>query len=473
MTQKVPVDKLQIGMYVAALDRDWSDVPFKPPFELQAFTISSDADIAEVKKHCEYVHVDLTLSSHAKGKTVATEALELQSVPGSPAVSASSSASAKQDSSAQLDSGESRARILYREQRYDGDGGTAPVNAELHDNGTTVSEEVTPVEASSAGDVVYPDLVPVEVEIETAREIIGDTEAVFKRVAKDIKDGEKIDTAAVKKNVETLVQSVVRNPDALSWLTRLKQQDGYTYSHAMAVCVLALTIGRHLGLPVNAMHDLGVGALLQDVGKLRIPTELLEKVNDLNESERFTISRHVDLSLNLLESSPDFPPTAIDIVKHHHERFDGTGYPEGLQGDSISPFAVIAGMADTYEAMTNRRPYRPALNSYEALGELYQMRDKLFPKAMVENLINCVGVFPVGSFVELNTLHIGVVIGRNQVKQLKPKVMVLLDPDGRKLPTSPTVDLAAQKLGDPSIPSRILRVVDPKDYGVDPRDFFV
>jgi len=130
-------------------------------------------------------------------------------------------------------------------------------------------------------------------------------------------------------------------------------------------------------------------------------------------------------------------------------------------------------MADTYEAMTNRRPYRPALNSYEALGELYQMRDKLFPKAMIENLIQCVGAFPVGSFVELNTHHVGVVIGRNQIKQLKPKVMVLLDPNGRRLPTSPTVDLAVQKPGDPSIPSQILRVVDPSEFGMDPREFFV
>ncbi len=470
MTQKVPVDKLQVGMYVAALDRDWSDVPFKPPFELQAFSIASDADISEIKKHCKFVYVDLSLSSHAGRSALTPEALSLEAK--------TSDSSSRTPAAAPNEPGD-RARVLYREQRYEGDGGPDPVKGDtLGDSPAAhrqspVAKDRNDGQDTSTGEVVYPDLVPVEIELETAREIIGDTEAVFQKVADDIKGGEQIDAAAVKKNVETLVQSVVRNPDALSWLTRLKQQDGYTYSHAMAVCVLALTIGRHLGLPVDAMHDLGVGALLQDVGKLRIPTELLEKADDLTESERFTISRHVDLSLNLLASSPDFPQNSINIVKHHHERFDGTGYPDGLQGDAISPFAVIAGMADTYEAMTNRRPYRPALNSYEALGELYQMRDKLFPKAMIENLIQCVGVFPVGSFVELNTLHVGVVIGRNQIKQLKPKVMVLLDPKGRKLPTSPTVDLAAQQLGDPSIPSRILRVVDPKEFGMDPRDFFV
>jgi|GEM_PF-1988519 len=266
MTQKTPVDQLQIGMYVAALDRAWSDVPFKPPFELQAFTIASDADIAEVQKYCEYVLVDMSLSRHAGAKTAVPQTLTVES--GSESIPNATAGAAPPDT----EDADRRARILYREQRYEGDGGADnPVHGNVSTGVVLDESDEDANVATTDGDVVYPDLVPVEVELENAREVIGDTEAVFQKVADNIKGGEQIDTAAVKKNVETLVQSVVRNPDALSWLTRLKQQDGYTYSHAMAVCVLALTIGRHLGLPVNAMHDLGIGALtnpsdLQSVG---------------------------------------------------------------------------------------------------------------------------------------------------------------------------------------------------------------
>jgi len=205
--------------------------PFKPPFELQAFTIASDADIAEVQKYCEYVLVDMSLSRHAGAKTAVTQTLSVEPTNSSESSSSGGSATV----SGRPDDADARARILYREQRYEGDG-TADnsAHADVAAGAQSVESDEDASTENAGGDVVYPDLVPVEVELESAREIIGDTEAVFQKVADNIKGGEQIDTAAVKKNVETLVQSVVRNPDALSWLTRLKQQDGYTYSHAMA-----------------------------------------------------------------------------------------------------------------------------------------------------------------------------------------------------------------------------------------------
>lgn len=463
MSQKVPVNSLRVGMHVSALDRAWTDVPFEPPFELQAFTIANQAEIAKIQQYCEYVYVDAALSrgmSKDKKEKSAEQKLG-QKAP-------------RELVTAQDEYADPRLRVRYRQQRYEksDDDDRIVKQARLAD---IDNDETTSAAGASGGkdkDLAYPDLVSVEEEMETAREILADSEIVFNKVAKDIKDGRPIDGAAIKKNVESLVQSVVRNPDALSWLTKLKQLDGYTYSHSMAVCVLSLTIGRHLGLQIELLNDLGMGALFQDIGKLRIPAQLLEKQEPLEMNERQTIARHVELSVGLLKNGTDFPSAALEIVRTHHERYDGSGYPAGLKADAISPLGTIAGIADTYEAMINIRPYRPALNSFEALTELYEMRDKLFATAMIENLIQCVGVFPIGCFVELNTRHIGVVVSRNRIHQLKPRVMVLIDPKGNKLPTSPTVDLAAQNQSETSIPNKILRVVDAEEFDIDPRQFF-
>ncbi|MDH3639706.1 MAG: HD-GYP domain-containing protein, partial [Gammaproteobacteria bacterium] len=319
---------------------------------------------------------------------------------------------------------------------------------------------------------VYSDQCSMEEELSIAQQIATDTETIYRRVLKDIGSGRGIDAKAVAQTVQGLVESVIRNPDALTWLVRLKSRRHYTYSHSMAVCVLALALGRFLGLSKTDLQAIGMGTLLQDIGKLHVPRLLLDKSEKLTSVEKKIISEHVDAGVKMLKETDHIPMEVLDIVKSHHERYDGSGYPHAMHGDMISPFSAIAGMADTYEAMTSQRPYRNALTSLEALTVMYAMRDKAFPAAMIEHLIHCVGVFPVGSFVLLNTGSVGVVISRNRLQQLKPKVLPILDAQGDRVPHAETIDLAEQPADNEDLPWKITRVVDPEDYSLDPAEFF-
>ncbi len=412
--KKVYVGDLEPGVYVVELDRPWTEIPFKPPFDIQGFLIGSLEDLEEVRRFCRYVYIDLRL-----GKDVKTSAWE------------------------------------------EGEQETERAASYLH---------IPQVDLRRP---VYPDKNTVENELSAAREIIKDTRQVYSKILDDIVTGKSIDAVSVQKVIGSMVESIVRNPDALTWLSRLKGRDVYTYAHSIAVCVLALTFGRYLGIPEYDLRMLGIGTLLQDIGKLKLPKELLEKSEDLIEEEYELLKKHVDASVEIMRKQSSFPEEAIEIVYCHHERYDAGGYPRGLKGDRIGILCSVAGIVDTYEAMTNERPYRPARTSYEALMTLYGQRNNAFHAAIVEHLTQCIGIFPVGSFVELNTAEVGVVVSRNRVHQLKPKIIIILDPDRQRLKSPTTINLADQAMQENTKPWRITRAVDPKTVGIDTAEFFL
>ena len=438
MKEKLLVKDLKIGMYVVGLDRPWSEMPFESPFELQGFTVRSAEEITKIKKYCSYVYVDRELEERpGQKKKVIRSAMSTAAIPV-----------------------QSRPAML----------GSMDVSG----NAANVRVDKTPsVFHAKLEEPVYEDKRTVEEELRSAREILSDTKEVYEKVINEIRSGRKIDASAVKKNVDTLVESVVRNPDAATWLVRLKRRDDYTYAHSMEVCVLALAVGRFLGLPTSDLRSLGAAALLQDIGIIHLPRDLLNKKGDLNDRERTMIETHVDASLAMLKDSGGFPQEVLEIVHLHHERYNGKGYPRQLRGKEIHMLGTISGMADTYSAVTNHRPYRNAITSFEALMYLFENREKFFSTAMVENLIQCVGIFPVGSFVLMNTGQIGVVVARHRVHQLKPRVMVLLDSEGNRIDRAHTVDLSVQT-PDPENEAAwcITKVVDPKQFGLDRTQFF-
>ena len=423
---------------MVGLDRPWSELPFEPPFDLQGFTVRSAEEIEKVKKYCSYVYVDRTLEDRPGKKTRPQPTL-----------------------------------FPAAEQQVDTSrmGTPSPLNSKSPQH---VNVAKTPfVFQTKLAEPTYTDTTTVEEELRSAREILSDTKEIYQKVINDIHAGRNLDAPAVKANVNSLVESVVRNPDAATWLVRLKRRDDYTYSHSMEVCVLALALGRFLGLPTNDLRTLGVGSLLQDIGKIHLPKDLLDKKGTLNGRERALVETHVDASVAMLRGSGEFSAEVIDITQTHHERHNGKGYPVGLKANEITLLSTISGMADTYTAVTNYRPYRDAITSFEALMYLYEERDKLFSAAMVENLIQCIGIFPVGSFVLLNNKQIGVVVARHRVQQLKPRVMVLLDADGNRIDRPLTVDLASQETQDDgSLSWHITKVVDPKQFGLDRDQFF-
>ena len=177
--------------------------------------------------------------------------------------------------------------------------------------------------------------------------------------------------------------------------------------------------------------------------------------------------------MELVEKSKLFPLQVIQIIHCHHERYDGSGYPQKLSENDIPLLATIAGLVDCYQAGTSARPYRKAKTSFAMLMELYGERDRGFPGAVIEQFIQCIGIFPIGSFVQLNTREVGVVVQRNQIQQLKPRVMILISPKGKRIPKPETIDLSAQYLEEGQTPRGIVQVVDPAKYKLDPGEFFV
>ncbi len=412
MKNKVSINDLKLGMYVVELDRPWESVPFESPFDLQGFTITTVDEIVRLQELCRYVYIDPELGVGA-------------------------------------------ARYLSEEHNLTELGGLVKKTA-----------DALPLQD------FYPEQVTVEEELNRAQEILEDSRAVYDKVIQDIQAGNVTDTKAVKNVVNSLVESVLRNPAATAWLVRLKHRDAASYSHAISVCVMALTLGRFLGLPKKDLETLGVAALLQDLGKVKLPQELLSKVGELNRKEREALKTHVDISVLLVNSMEDVSNKVANIVASHHERFDGSGYPRKFSRSQIDTLAAIAGLVDSYEAMTSERPYRKAKTSFQALMELYEERDKTFPGGLVEQFIQCIGIFPVGSFVELNSGEIGVVVSRNRVQQLKPRVMILVDPSGEKMSQPQAIDLAAQYLVPAKTPRIITKIVEPEQYDLDASQFF-
>ncbi len=411
MKWKVSTRDLKLGMYVVELDRPWVEAPFEPPFDIQGFTLRTVEHLEKVKQICRYVYIDPDIG-------VAADRYLPEYV-----------------------GPETIARIL---------------------------DSVPP----RSGGLVYEDTLPVEQEMSAARQILNDASDVYDHMVADIQAGRAIDTQSVKKVVGALVESVLRNPAAVSWLVQLKHKDESAYSQSISVAVLAATVGRFLGLAKDELETLSTAALLMDIGKIHLPAKLLAKPARFTHAERDTMRKHVNFSVAMLLSAGGFGRRIMEIVASHHERYDGGGYPRRLSGGQIDVGMAIAGLSDTYVAMTSKRPYRAALTSFEALMELYQERDRAFPGAVVEQFIQCIGIFPVGSFVQLNTKEVGIVVHRNRVQQLKPKVMILVGPAGARVSPPQTIDLAAQYLPPGATPRTVARVVDPHHFELDPTEFF-
>lgn len=321
--------------------------------------------------------------------------------------------------------------------------------------------------------VVYEDQAEIEEEVLRASPLYEEAQTTVERLIHDLEDERAPDLEKVRASVGGLVTSVVRNPDALIWLNRLKRTDQYSYDHALDVSVLLMVVGRHIGLPEMHLTMLGTAGLMQDLGKIGLPAELLRKTGELTPTEFEHFKSHVARSLVILDSNSEVSLDLFDIVEKHHERIDGSGYPHGLTGGEIGLFAEMAGLADTYCAMTRDTSYRNAFTNQQALERINQLRDGKFSANVVDQFIQCIGLYPVGTLVELNTGEVAVVISQNRVRRMKPKVMVLLGPDKSSNRYPPTLDL----LYDPAAPDgstyHIKKALAPNAYGIDPREFYL
>jgi HD-GYP domain-containing protein (c-di-GMP phosphodiesterase class II) len=213
--------------------------------------------------------------------------------------------------------------------------------------------------------------------------------------------------------------------------------------------------------------------LLQDVGMTAVPEEVVTKKGSLSKVEWMVCRSHITHSVAILRDTPGLPPELPALAALHHERYDGSGYDKGLKGDQIGLFGSIAGLADCFDAMIHARTYGEVFSPSNALNYLYNARNRLFDGPLVEQFVQCIGIFPVGALVELNSGEVGIVIAQNMVRRLLPRVMVVLDAKGNPLHPQMILDLAQEPKASPGVPYRIKRTLEQGSVNIDPSEFFL
>ena len=330
--------------------------------------------------------------------------------------------------------------------------------------------------SAAYGDVtvaIYEDTVPFEKELERAKTTHDKSVEILEDIARDIRKDKLLDFDRVNHAVDGLVQSIVCNPNALIWLTRLKRRDNYAYGHAIDVSIYMIAFGRHLGFPKDQLNHLGVSGLLQDIGKIKLPVDLLKKTGMLTQKEFEQLRAHVTYSLEILRDTDDIPLDVFDTVATHHERFDGSGYPRGLKGEQIGMFGTMAGIVDCFQALISERPYASPISAHQAMQDLYGWRNKYFSGVLIEQFIQCLGIFPVGGLVELNTGDVAIVVSQNRVRKLKPQVLLILDHDKKRYTSPSLLDLINDPLAYDDKPFEIRRALAPGTYGIDPKEYYL
>ncbi len=284
-------------------------------------------------------------------------------------------------------------------------------------------------------------------EIGNASDVYQQTSNLVRNMMDDVRLGNVIDTQATKGAIADTVDSIMRTPDAMMMLTRIRERDAYTAQHSMNVAVLSIAFGKALGLERRKLEELGISALLHDVGKVMTPQEILSKPGPLTTEEYEIIKRHTKDGRDILASNGNLPPGAIDVAYSHHEHIDGSGYPRGLYGHQITLWSKIVSICESYDEITNDSPYKLGDSNINAFKILNANGKKQFDSFLVTRFISVIGIFPVGSIVKMNSGESGIVIESNPGHALSPVVILLRDELGAAIEAR-LIDLT-QKLMTP------------------------
>lgn len=386
---KIAVSELTVGMYISGLDRPWTQTPFP----LQGFYVRDLDEIRELKVHCNHVYIDVVKGS----SPVKTNLKKL-------------SARAPQDRRKQ-ERADRRARV------HD----VAPL--QIRRNAYTVAQ-------------------PLEQEIGRAKQLHQEVYNAVSEVMQQVeRDHNNIPIAETKRVASSMVDSVLRSPDAFTWLSRVRDKDEYSYSHSVRSAVWAILFGRHIGMPKNELDILAMGVLLKDIGKTRLPEHLIHK-SDRSVTEQQAYEKFIEYGVDILRKIPDVKPRVTSVVKTHCERVNGSGFPSHLRGDKVPLLGKIAGMVTFYDETTNPRGQDIPLSPSKAVAKLYEQRGIEFQEELVIEFIRAIGLYPTGTLVELSTGEVAVVVEQNFERRLKPVIMVVTDAVKQRVFDPFIIDLA-------------------------------
>ncbi|MGB5446623.1 MAG: HD-GYP domain-containing protein [Psychromonas sp.] len=372
-TMRVPVQQLTIGMYVSDLDRPWLGTPFA----LQGFEITSTDEIELVSDVCEYVYVDVKRSKLNH----------------------------------------------YQPDRQIGGNNNTTQNFSKH---SIKRSYQTPV-IKYREDQVFVNKYSVEEELENAGKAYHNTRKTVNQIINNFKTGRDINISQAKEVINKCVESIFNNKDSLLWFTVIKNRDLYTSEHCLNVAILSIAFGRYLGHSEETLKTIGLCGLLHDVGKINIPLEVLNKDGCFSPEEFEIMKMHTTFGRDYLLKQPNIIAETIDTAYCHHEKIDGSGYPEGLNGSQIPYYAKLVAITDAYDAITSERVYQHVRTTLQAQKILYEASGNHFDPELVRAFIQWLGIYPPGSIVEMSNGEAGIVLSVNPKMKLKPRVLLLVD----------------------------------------------
>lgn len=425
-----------MGMFVAQLDRSWLETPFIE----RGFVVSKQDDIALLRKFCTHVYVDVERSSLPE-----KQILKAHTQSGS--------------------AGDPFTETFIRKRRE--------MRSPRKVRGfLDVLRKLNPAARSSRGEGL-DSIVSTRAEAPQAAAAFGIASDHMREILARVKKGRRVDIELIKAAVDPMIDSVTRNPDALAWYGALRKREEGAFNYSMTTAIWALILGRHLGFERHRLENLAMGGLLMDIGNVRIPRSVGMKEGPLTEEEHKIIRMHVDYGVDIVKKSSAFTDDVIDMVRCHHERFDGSGYPNGLKGKEIPIYGRIAGVIDCYDAIISAKPYRGPKNAYEAVRELNQLAGTQFQAEVVEQFVQALGMFPTGSLVELNTGEVAIVIEQNRERRLRPNLLMILDENKQPLATNRILALAkVPATGDSRKARWVVGGYDAGMFDIDPKDYF-
>jgi len=526
--EKVEVARLALGMYVTELDRPWIDTPFM----LQGFLLDDQADIDTLMSICQFVFVDRTKSAGDqfiapdKFNTAITREGSIAKIKN-PSSILSDKQIYNTKSASQINR-MSFLDVLKEVKNYQpkqnltsNNPGDSTVFNMRHGANTAIQESLpynnppsqpsqksithklvedlsgfigglfkfnkfknttndssdaktkSPVLDDGYRITIYEEDPPVENEIAAIAPVYEQSQIATRDIFQSVANEQHLDLTAVSEILDSMVESIGRTPDALLWLAKLKKTDDYAYNHALNVSITLMAFGNFLALSKKQIKELGLAGLLQDVGKVKISTDILLKEGKLTREEYEHAKKHVDESLKILETTPNIPNTTIFFVAQHHERIDGSGYPYQLKGNQIGLVSQIAGLIDTYCALTSHKSYAKGVFHQQALDEIHQLSGKQFSAELIDQLVQFMGMYPVSSLVELNTGEVAVVIQQNQVRRLLPRLMLLLDHAKVRYDAPVMLNLLNNPITASGEPYKIVNSLAPDSYGLNPNDFYL
>ena len=516
LREKIPATELQIGMFVSELDRPWLGTPFL----LEGVLIEEQSQIDTLINLCEHVFINRQLSvgmghqtnasfmpaahpqkivtkqivaaSQTSEVTPATDTVkekfsfydvlkeikqsqQKQVAPSLNNVPPLKAASAKPPSKTSSMDYLSEQEEISLSQHIKNDVSSLFANLK----GWKGKESLNTDKAKLLADHLAKkqeksskELNPVEKEIVEVYPIFEKSQIATRAVFEALAHDKKIDIQNVHEALDGMVESIERNPDALMWLAKLKQSDNDAYNHAMNVSITMMALANFMSLPKKQVKEIGMAGLLQDIGKAKVEKSLLLKPGKITSEDVALLRMHVSYAIEVLKTTENIPANVITTVSQHHERMDGSGYPNHLTGKQISLTGQLAGLVDTYCALTTDRVYAKGVFNQQALEVIQSLRSTKFSGVLIDQLVQFLGMYPVTSLVELNSGEIGVVIEQNSVRRLQPRVMILLNPDKTKNAFPTTINLMLNPQTPEGEAYKIVRGLPPNSYGLNPNNYY-